>query len=334
MLRTRPHFLLVFALVAAMAALAAGCVDDKAANTAGEDSQGDSKAGSDGTTGSGGDSGGDSGADAPDGGGVSVLSPPAGGYAAVFLDVGQGDATLIIASTGEVALIDGGIGAGTLGKRLSRLGLKRLDIVIATHADADHITGLTRAFENFAVTEVWWNGVTKGSQIFDSFLEAAQKEPGATVHIARHGDHIKLGNLDLEVLHPGDGADTSSDHNNQSVVIQTGCAGGWLLMPGDAEKPAEDEMFAAGGLSDVDVLHVAHHGSDSGTTAALLALVKPEHAIISAGLTNAYGHPDKSVVDRLEGIGAKIWRTDLGWDDDSLWMHADCKGGLVFGRVP
>ncbi|MEY3012886.1 MAG: hypothetical protein RIT45_1621 [Pseudomonadota bacterium] len=265
---------------------------------------------------------------------IDPLVPPASGYAAIFLDVGQGDATLIVASTGETLLIDGGVSSSLLGKRLARLGVTRIDMIVATHADADHITGLADVLADYEVGTIVWNGVKKGTQIFDDFLAAANAEPGAKVLIGRRGDTLTLGNLTLEVLHPGSGADTSDDHNNQSVVLQTGCAGAWLLMPGDAEAPAETEMIGANVLSDVDVLHVAHHGSSSGTGTALLAKVQPEVAVISAGAENAYGHPDADVIERLEGVGATIWRTDVGWDDDSLWMHADCKGGLQFGRVP
>lgn len=264
---------------------------------------------------------------------VAPLKPPAGGYAAIFLDVGQGDATVLIASTGEVALIDGGVSKTLLAKRLARLGLTRVDTIVATHADADHITGLPEALADYEVSRILWNGVSKGTQIFDAFLAAAKAETGAEIVIARRGDVFQLGNLQLEVLHPGPGADTSDDHNNESVVLQTGCAGGWLLMPGDSEHTAEDEMIAAGVLSDVDVLHAAHHGSSTGSGAAFLAKVQPEIAVISAGVENAYDHPDKEVVDRFEAAGMQIWRTDVGWDDDSVWMHADCKGGLVFGRV-
>lgn len=272
--------------------------------------------------------------DAPDGAGFDPLVPPTSGYAAVFLDVGQGDATLLIAASGETALIDGGVSTATLTKRLGRLGVTRIDMVIATHADADHISGLPQVLMDYAVGKILWNGVTKGTQIFDAFLAAAETEPDAEVKIARRGDHFTLGNLDLEVLHPGPSADESDDHNNQSVVIQTGCAGAWLLMPGDAEAPAEEEMEKAGVYSDIDVLHVAHHGSSSGTSAAMLAATKPEVAVISAGAENAYGHPDADVLERLDAAGSKVWRTDIGWDDDSVWMHADCKGGLTFGRVP
>lgn len=262
------------------------------------------------------------------------LVPPVNGYAAVFLDVGQGDATLLIAANGETALIDGGVSTATLTKRLGRLGVTRIDMVIATHADADHISGLPQVLADYAVGTILWNGVTKGTQIFDAFLAAAKAEQDAVVQIARRGDHFTLGNLDLEVLHPGPSADESGDHNNQSVVIQTGCAGAWLLMPGDAEAPAEEEMAKAGVYSDIDVLHVAHHGSSSGTSAAMLAATKPENAIISAGVENAYGHPDADVLERLDAVGSKVWRTDIGWDDDSVWMRADCKGGLTLGRVP
>ena len=261
------------------------------------------------------------------------LVPPASGYAAIFLDVGQGDATLLIAATGEVALIDGGVSKSTLTKRLARLGLTRIDTIVATHADADHITGLPEALAEYEVGRILWNGVSKGTQIFDAFLAAAKAEAGATIIVARRGDTFPLGNLQLEVLHPGPGADTSDDHNNESVVIQTGCSGGWLLMMGDAEHPAEEEMLGAGVLSDVDVLHAAHHGSSTGSGDAFLKAVQPEVAVISAGAENAYGHPDQEVIDRFNAAKIAIWQTDTGWDDDSVWMHADCKGGLTFGRI-
>lgn len=264
---------------------------------------------------------------------VNPLVPPAGGYAAIFLDVGQGDATLLIAADGTTALIDGGLSADTLRKRLHRLGVSRVDYVIATHADADHIGGLPAVLQDFAVSKVLWNGVGKDTQIFESFLDLAAKEPGATVTVAARASAHPLGNLSLEVLHPAAGVAAAGDHNNQSVVVLTGCSGAWLLLPGDAEQPAEADMLSAGLLSDVDVLHVGHHGSASGTTTAFLDEVTPEHAVISAGVVNSYGHPDPGVVARLEGRGAKVWRTDLGWDDDTVWMHADCKGGLTFGRV-
>ncbi len=269
-----------------------------------------------------------SGKDAGDGG-SDPLSVPADGYRAIFLDIGQGDATLLITASGETLLVDSGPSDDKIIQRLVALGLKRLDAVLATHADADHIAGLAAVIAHYDVKTVYWNGLTKETKVFKTFYEAANK---TTLVEPKRGSTAKLGNLTLEFLHPAKG-NSGSDHNADSLVVLTGCSGAWLLLTGDAEADTEDELLKAGVLSDVDVLKVAHHGSASGTTTAFLKAVTPEHAVISAGLNNKYDHPDKGVLKRLADIGAKIYQTDDTWEDDSQTLRATCKGGLTVGPL-
>ena len=254
--------------------------------------------------------------------------PAKGGYTVLFVDVEQGDATVVIADDGTTMLIDGGKTTKLLAARLQALKLQQLDVVVATHADADHIGGLKAAFDAFDVGTVYWNGSTKDTTLFDNFLQDA-KDEGAQLLIPKRGDKFKLGTLPVEVVHPGT---ISGNHNEDSVVLMTGCSGAWVLLTGDAEAEAEDEMLKKYGVSDVDVLKVGHHGSKSSTTQPFLDALKPKDAVISAGRKNIYGHPDNSVVERLKAAGAKVQLTDINEGDDTLMMKTDCKLPYSFTR--
>jgi competence protein ComEC len=268
------------------------------------------------------------GAGADSAGPAPFWQPPAGGYTVLFLDVGQGDAIVVIAADGSTMLVDGGKREKILAKRLAALKLKSIDFVVATHADSDHIGALEAAFDSFDVGSVYWNGSTKDTDVFDDFLQAA-KEGGAQLLVPQRGDVFKLGEVPVEVVHPGK---LSGSHNDDSIVLLTGCSGAWLLLTGDAEAKAEAEMLQDYGISDVDVLKVGHHGSKSGTTQPFLDALKAKDAIISAGKQNIYNHPDSSVIERLKSSGAKVWETDVNDGDDTLMMKADCKSPYVFSR--
>lgn len=256
-------------------------------------------------------------------------TPPPGGYTVLFVDVGQGDAIVVIADDGSTLLVDGGKSPKVLAARLASLQLKGIDILVATHADSDHIGGLLAAFDAFDVLNVYWNGATKTTNVFEEFLSTA-KDEGAQLLIPKVGEVIKVGSLPVTVVHPGVLTD---DANNDSIVLVGGCEGARFLLTGDAEEPAEQQLLKQPTNLDIDVLKVGHHGSKSGTTDAFIAAVTPKTAIISAGLTNAYDHPDASVIDRLKKAGAEILATDTADDtDDTLMMKTDCKLPYVFTR--
>lgn len=261
---------------------------------------------------------------------ANPLSVPAGGYRVIFLDIGQGDATLVIASSGETLLVDGGNKPNLLIQRLVALGLERLDAVVATHADADHIAGLAKAMARWDVKTVYWNGLKKETQVFKAFFAAASK---VQLIAPKRGQILKVGSLNLEVLHPDKSASEGSNHNAASLVLLTGCPGAWVMLTGDAEAQSEKSMLKADVLSDIDVLKVAHHGSKSSTTQAFLDAVTPEHGVISAGMTNAYGHPDDVVIGRLNDGNIKIHHVDSTWSDDSVTLTSTCKGSYEIGPL-
>jgi competence protein ComEC len=243
------------------------------------------------------------------------------GFKVYFIDVGQGDAALIVASNGESLLIDGGLSKTRLRTRLTSLGITDIDAVLATHPDADHIAGLVEAFNLFTVERFYWNGQTHTTQTFGN-LKTAWEAEGSVITVSKMGDTIPLGDLNLQVLHP---FSLATDKNVNSIVVSLTCGSVDVLFTGDAEVPSEANMIAAGVLSDIDVLKVGHHGSNSSTSDAFLSLVRPEIGIISAGLTNQYGHPHAGVKDRLAAAGTELIYTDTTDQDDTVLLTSDCQ---------
>ena len=245
---------------------------------------------------------------------------PAPALTVHFIDVGQGDATLIVAQNGESLLVDGGRSRERIRDRLTRLGVTDLDAVLATHPDADHIAGLIEVLLMFEVERFYWNGQTRETLTYLELMDAAEAE--AAVTISRRGDTIALGNLTIKVLHP---EDLSGESNVDSIVLEVSCGGIEILLAGDAESPSEAEMVAGGVLSDVDLYKDGHHGSKTSTSDDFLSQIAPEFAVISAGQKNQYGHPHEEVVDKLRASGAAIWQTDVSSADDTVTAVSDCE---------
>ena len=242
------------------------------------------------------------------------------GFTVYFIDVGQGDATLIIAASGESLLIDGGRSKTRIRERLSSLGITDLDAVLATHADSDHISGLVEVFDLFQIERFYWNGQVHDTLAFQNLMTAAQTE-GSVITVSTRGDTIPLGNLSLQVLHP---STLSGDSNVDSIVVLLSCGTVAILLTGDAEIPSEEGMLAAGILLDIDVLKVGHHGSRTSTSDEFLGVIVPEVGVISAGLNSQYGHPNQEVVDRLTVAGVELWHTDISELDDTVSLVSDC----------
>ena len=273
-------------------------------------------------------------------GGLTAASRPDGRLHLFALDIGQGDALLVVAPTGETALIDGGpdpdLTLRRLGERLP-FWQRRLDVLVLTHPHEDHLAGLLPALERFEVGMVIDPGRAYDNPSYPRFLQLAAHEPDAVVRPARAGDVIPLGaGTRFRVLYPS--ADDAAgplpedDINNASVVLLLESGAFRALLTGDAEAPVERRLLERGLLSRVDVLKVGHHGSESSTLPEMLAVLQPAVALISCGADNEYGHPHAVTLEHLAALpGLRIRRTDL---EGTLEVIADADGLVGGDRAP
>ncbi|MDR0987407.1 MAG: MBL fold metallo-hydrolase [Ruminococcus sp.] len=246
-----------------------------------------------------------------------------------FIDVGQGDSELI--TYGDKAmLIDAGEAeyGATVVSYLQKLGITKLDYIVATHPHSDHIGGLPEVIANFDVDKIITpklpGDMTPTTRVFENFIDAAAAK-GYKLTAAAAGDKYSLGEAEFTVLSPGKNADFS-DLNDYSVVIRLVYKDSSWLFTGDAEKPAEEAMIESGQNLHADILKVGHHGSANSSTDEFLAAVAPRWAVIEVGAGNSYNHPTGETLTRLEGY-AKIFRTDV---DGNIVFETD---GKVITRV-
>jgi competence protein ComEC len=235
----------------------------------------------------------------------------------IVLDVGQGDAILVESRDGARMLVDGGPDPDRLLLELDAVippWDRRLDIVVLTHPHEDHVAGLVRALERYRVGRVFEPGMPgtgPGWRAWDLALRGGP--PRGTLAA---GDALRLGAIRIAVLWPRPGtvslqpAKDGRGFNDVSIVLLGEADGRHFLLTGDAEEDVDPALIAAG-LPHLDVLKVAHHGSATATSAALLAATRPTDALVSVGTGNDYGHPAPSTLARLRQAGARTYRTDL-----------------------
>ena len=248
-------------------------------------------------------------------------SLPEGELQVHFLNVGHADATLVGTGT-HWLLVDGGEPADGMFvvDYLRQQGVDRLDYVIATHPDADHIGGLPEVLKAFPVEHLLMSYMdednTPTSYSYERLLTVLL-ERDIPVTETMPGQQYSLGEAALDILGP---ADTFSETNNMSVVCRVTFGRRRFLLMGDAEKKAEKALLQSGTDVQADVLKVGHHGSQSSTGSAFLQAVSPAHAVISCGLGNRYGHPHPETLDQLQQQNMEVWRTDT---DGTVVMTTD-----------
>ena len=226
------------------------------------------------------------------------------------LDIGQGDAILITSPAGATILVDGGPDDELAATELARLGVKRLDAVIATHPHADHVAGLPIVLSRIPVGVLIQPGCSDESPA-QADLDRTIADEHLRERNPRAGDVFRIGDLRLDILSPAECfSGTESDANNDSLVILLSRGDDTILLTGDVEVPAQELLLEEGTLTDVDVLKVPHHGGGT-STPELFDAVHAEVAVVSVGVGNDYGHPDPAMIDALWASGARVWRTDL-----------------------
>lgn len=250
-----------------------------------------------------------------------------GSFVVTFLDIGQGDATFITFPDSKQMLIDCGLDARILPAlfRVMPFYDKTIDYLVITHPDKDHYGGCIDVLKRFDVREIIYNGMTKeDDESYDSFLEAVILEE-SLIHEIRSQVIWEDEDTKIHYVYPDTYLSERLSDNNGSIVMLFDVFDVKMLLTGDIEKEIEYYLLDRYDL-DVDLLKVAHHGSDSSSVKEFIASTTPKHAVISAGQGNSYGHPSRRVIKRLERFGSQVWRTDMHGD---ITVVIDEKGMVV-----
>jgi len=243
-----------------------------------------------------------------------------------FLDVGQGDAAWIEMPDGKTMLIDGGgtYGSYDLGRLavapyLWNTGHWRIDYLVASHPQLDHMGGLAYVIRKFQVGEVWTNGLEKDAVFYDRFRQVVLSRAIPERQITGSGLPLLQGPVRIVPLHPKI-ADPAGPDNDQSLVVRIQYGREVLLFTGDIEKGAERELLRWGNLLKTTVLKVPHHGSRTSIDTDFLAQVSPDVAVISVGKNNGYRHPSVETLFAYHVLKTQVYRTDR---DGAVFFETD-----------
>jgi len=186
------------------------------------------------------------------------------------------------------------------------MGITHIDVMIASHPHEDHVGGLAGALNACSVGTVYTAALAYDSRSFNSFLKYCDRQ-GVTPRIPQAGEQILIGGATVTFLNT---PDPEASWNDRSLAVRIDYGDASFLFTGDMEYTAESNLLASGMDLDVDVLKVAHHGSETSSSTAFLRAVSPIISVISVGKGNAYGHPTESALLRLNETGTRIFRTD------------------------
>lgn len=252
-----------------------------------------------------------------------------------ILDVGEGDA-ILISQGSQQTLVDGGPDPNKicleLGKEMPFWD-RTIELVVLTHPEADHLTGLVEVLQRYQVERVMESSRENDTDIYREWQRLIEGN-GIKPTTAQAGQQIDLGHgITMGVLHPQEEllGDTGPELNNNSIVLRLVKGKVSFLLTGDIEQEAELELIARRANLRSTVLKVAHHGSDTSTTPEFLAVVNPQLAVISVGKDNPFGHPDDEVINRLEERldPENIFRTakhstiEFITDGERLWVKTE-----------
>lgn len=254
-----------------------------------------------------------------------------------FISVGQGDSALVEFPDGKTMLIDGGgsyssgfdTGERVIAPFLLSKGIIRLDYVVLSHSQLDHLGGLKYMAENFGVGEFWWNGDGTPYGIDRVFEKSGAKVKKMD---ASSGEFL-IGGCKIEALHPSVGLNL--DKNNMSLVVKITYGERSFLFTGDIGRDGEEAIIRAGTEIKADVLKAPHHGSKNSSAISFLQALSPGYVVVSAGRNNPFGFPHEETLGRYASIGAKVLRTD---SDGAVTVRTDGRSieasGYLTGREP
>lgn len=235
---------------------------------------------------------------------------PEGELAVHFIDVGQGDAALLVTSAGTVMIDSGPRSAKEAALSYVRQHTGQIDLMILTHPHEDHIGGAPYILGDIPTAKVVMPDAALASETFEELLDAIE-DSGTEAAVASPGDVYELGGMRITILAPL-GTDYES-MNDFSIVCRVDYGERSFMFTGDAEALSEKELLDTYGSAELrcDVLKVGHHGSSTSSTKEFLEALRPDIAVISVGRDNSYGHPHSQTLKRLKSAGVNtIYRTD------------------------
>ena len=233
----------------------------------------------------------------------------------LFLYVGQADSTLIKLKD-KVMLIDAGNNEDgmNISNFLKSEGISKIDYLVGTHADEDHIGGLDDIVNELEIGKIFMPKIGEDAKNYQNVVKAAKKK-NLEIENPKIGDKFTINDANCEIMSVQNEGDYSE--NNSSIVIQMNYGKTKYLFMGDAEKETENSRK----WEKVDVLKVGHHGSNTSSSESFLEQVRPYYAVIEVGKNNSYRLPNKYTISRIEKIGAKILRTDT--NKTSFYIKSD-----------
>jgi competence protein ComEC len=247
---------------------------------------------------------------------------------ATFLDVGQGDATLLQLPGARAMLVDTGGLPGTafdIGERVVvpaalALGVRRLDVLVVTHGDPDHIGGAPSLLRALRPREIWEGVPVPPHPELARLRELATRQGGGWRRVVP-GDRLAFGPVEIVALHPPPPDwERQRVRNDDSIVLDVRYGDVSILLPGDIGAGVERALAASLEPAAVRILKAAHHGSAGSTSGEWLAAARPAAVVFSSGRGNRYGHPSPVVLARVRRTGAAVFRTD---EDGAIEVRTD-----------
>ncbi|WP_028829145.1 ComEC/Rec2 family competence protein [Proteocatella sphenisci] len=256
-----------------------------------------------------------------------------------FIDVGQGDSTLILTPDGYTMLIDAG--DNTQGKNvvsyIRSLGINKIDVLVGTHPDADHVGGIDDIIKSFEIGDFYMPRTTHDTKTFEDVLLAA-KSKGLKIKAAE-SDKLIAFDPETKAIFLSPENKKYSNNNAYSAVIQITYGSNKFLFTGDAEKENEKEMIKKyGNVLKSDLIKLAHHGSATSNTPEFLDIVDPEVATVSCAYKNKYSHPHSEILKYLKEKDIPLYRTDeqgtiiIYSDGENLSVDQESAGSYTYRK--